>query len=246
MFCVGRHLELLGDQRIMPMHQAMRVCMPTTVTGISRHHLQENCDLLVVQCGAQNQFILEVFRSLHCQHHQSLVVQGHQESGQRRLRHSRETSMLTFRCSLGKQWNDLHWGRVQIDLLHFTCQPALDTLTFFIQVLAAKVQPILQLKRCWDNTELLRLTWILRIWEHVPAIGDLRKKMHPLRSDCADRLLVCIRNKLSIPKRPQTKTAHKFSICPKRPMARSKTAHPQVQNGPWNKTVHKSCHTVYY
>jgi len=30
-----------------------------------------------------------------------------------------------------------------------------------------------------------------------------------------------------------TKTAHKFSICPKRPTARSKTAHTHVQNGPW-------------
>jgi len=30
----------------------------------------------------------------------------------------------------------------------------------------------------------------------------------------------------------QTKTAHKFLICPKWPMARSKTAHSYIENNP--------------
>lgn len=106
-FCVGLHLELLGDQRIMPMHQAMRVRMPATVTGVGRHRLQVNCEWLEVQFGAQSPCIPEAFLSHHCRHLRRLVVPGRQESDQRLLHPSQETSMLMFRCRRGKQWDDL-------------------------------------------------------------------------------------------------------------------------------------------
>jgi len=106
-FCAGHHLELLGDRHIVPMHQAMKVRMPAMVTGVVHHRLQVNCELLVVQFGAQNQLILEAFLNHHCQHLQSLVVQDRQESGQRRLHHSRGTLMLMFQYSRGKQWDEV-------------------------------------------------------------------------------------------------------------------------------------------
>jgi len=43
-----------------------------------------------------------------------------------------------------------------------------------------------------------------------------------------------------------TKTAHKFLIRPKQPMARSKTAHSYIQNGSRTKMAHEAHHTVYY
>ena len=91
----------------MLMRQAMKVCMPAMVTGVDRHRLQASCELSVVQSGSQNRFILEALQSRHCQHHQSLVVQDHQESGPRRLPRSRGTSTLMLQCSHGKHWDDL-------------------------------------------------------------------------------------------------------------------------------------------
>ena len=90
----------------MHMHQAMKVHMPATVTGVIRHHQQVKCDLSVVHFGAQSQCILEALRSRRCQRRQSLVVQGPQESGQRLLRRFRGTLMLMCQYSRGKQWAD--------------------------------------------------------------------------------------------------------------------------------------------
>jgi len=86
----------------MRTHQAMKLLMLATVTGVVHRHAPVNCELSAVQLGVQNQVILEGLQSRRCQHLQSLVVQGRQESGQRRLRRSQGTLMLMYHCSRGK------------------------------------------------------------------------------------------------------------------------------------------------
>jgi len=152
------------------MRQAMILYTLGMVTGVVRRLLL-NCGPSVVHCGLVNLFIPEAFLSPRFQRLQNLGARGRRESGRRRRRHSRGTSM--FQYSHGRQWT----GPVEIGHLHSTGHQALDTLTCFIQAPAARPQ---------HNTD--RRLQTRHTWEHVPAIGGRKKKTLPLLRGCADRV----------------------------------------------------------